>query len=201
MTDQYGTPFSQADQASALSDATAAGQPYFDALKAKDRADAEASMAKQQSDYAAYQDTSAANFQQDKSQLDQTAANQGVLFSGGRAQKNQLLQKSYESDQASKLGALGANVGNTARDFQYKYGNDAANGLSQYYQAGQNAYNPNVATGGATTGGLSSVYNVGNNNFQGTEVNSAKAAAQTRAAGLLWNKGNKIVPLGYKNQY
>ena len=201
MTDQYGTPFSQADQASALSDATAATQPYYTAEQANDTASTASTLAKTQTDYNNANTTAAANFQQDKTNLDQTAATNGVLFSGGRAQKNQNLANSYNTDASSRLSAYTNTVGNTARDFQYKYGNDAANGLSSYYNAGTNNYNANVANGGATTGSLSSVYNVGANNFQGTEINAAKAAAQQRAAGLLWNKGNKIVPLGYKNQY
>ena len=201
MTDAYGQPFSSADQAAALSSATAATQPYYAAEQANDTGAATSTLAKGQTDYNNANTTAAANFQNDKTNLDSTAATQGVLFSGGRAQKNQLLANSYNTDQSTRTAAYTNAVGNTARDFQYKYGNDAANSLSQYYNAGQNNYNANVAQGGATSGSLSSIYSPGNFNFQGTEVNAAKTAAQQRAAGLLWNKGNKIVPLGYKNQY
>lgn len=201
LQDAYGTPFSGADQAAALNQATQAGQPYFEAQKQKAMEDAAASLANQQAQYGNYQQTQKAQFEADKAAADQAAADQGVLFSGGRVQKLQNLGSAYATDQASKLATLGYNVGNTARDFQYKYGGDAANSLSKYYSAGGNVYNPNVATGGVTNQGLSSIYNPNAYNFQGTEVNAAKAAAQQRAAGLLWNKGNKIVPLGYKNQY
>jgi hypothetical protein len=201
LQDAYGTPFSGADQAAAVNQATQEGQPFFEAQKQKAMQDAAASLANEQSQYGAYQANQARQFQADKQTQDQTAASQGVLFSGGRAQKLANLGATYTTDQAAKLAQLGANVGQTARDFQYKYGNDAAQNLSQYYTAGGNVYNPNVAQGGATQGALSSIYNPGASNFQGTEVNAAKAAAQQRAAGLLWNKGNKILPLGYKNQY
>ena len=200
MTDQYGQPFSAADQAAALEQATAAGQPYFDAMKSKDQLDTEAALAAKQQEFQTYQDTAATNFETEKATQDQTAANQGVLFSGGRAQKLQNLQNTYEKAQASKLGTLGADIGNPARDFQYKYGNESANNLSKYYLASGNTYNPNVATGGVGKSALSSVYNP-TGNFQGTAVNTAKAEAQKRAAGLLWNKGNKLLSTGYNNKY
>jgi hypothetical protein len=201
MTDMYGTPFSQEDQTQAMNDASAALDPYYAAETQKDTQDAEASMAKSQADYQNYLQTSGQNFQADKIKQDQNAADQGVLFSGGRKQKEQNLQNAYSTDNASKLADLTANVGNAARDYQYKYGNSNANNLSKYYSAGQNTYNAGVATGGVGNAGLSNIYNVGSSNFQGTNINSAKAAKETRAAGLLWNKGNKLVSSGLNNQY
>lgn len=200
-TDQYGQPFSNADQQAALRAAEAAGQGAFDEQKRKDQQDAEATLANQKTQYEAYLNKSQSDFQGDKTKLDQSAADQGVLFSGGRVQKLNNLKSSYEADQAGKLSSLGYNTGNTARDFQYKYGNNAAGPLSQYYQAGSNAYNPNVATGGATSGGLSSIYSPSSSDFYGTEVKKQKVNANQYAAGLLWNKGNKIVPGGYQNKY
>ena len=201
MKDSYGTPFSAADQGAAVNDATAAGKPYFEAEKAKDQADTAASLGGDIRSFDAYQKTAAANFQDAKTEQDTNAAEKGVLFSGGRVQKLNRLGSEYSADLAAKKSALGEKVGNTSRDFQYKYGNEAANNLSEYYSAGGSSYNPHVASGGVSSTGLSSIYNPGAYNFQGTKVNAAKAAAQQRAAGLLWNKGNKIVPLGYKNQY
>jgi hypothetical protein len=81
------------------------------------------------------------------------------------------------------------------QDFSYKYGGNAGQGLSSYYNLGGNVYNPNVATGGVGSSGLSNVYNAGTNNYQGTVVNANKAAVQQRTAGLLWNKGNKMLPI------
>jgi hypothetical protein len=201
MTDMYGTPFSQTDQTQAMSDASAALDPYYQAETQKDTQDAEASMAKSQADYQNYLQTSGQNFQADKTKQDQNAADQGVLFSGGRIQKQQNLQNAYSTDNASKLADLTASVGNAARDYQYKYGNNNANNLSKYYSAGKNTYNAGVATGGVGNSGMSSIYNTGSSNFQGTNINAAKAAKEQRAAGLLWNKGNKLVSSGLNNQY
>lgn len=201
MENIYGTPFSQADQQQAVADASAALDPYYKAETQKDTQDAEAAMAKSQADYQNYLQTAGQNFQADKTKQDQSAADQGVLFSGGRAQKLQNLQNAYQTEGANKLSDLTSSVGNTARDYQYKYGNQNANNLSKYFTAGSNTYNPNVATGGVGSTGLSNIYNVGASNFQGTNINAANAAKQQRAAGLLWNKGNKLVSTGVKNQY
>ena len=201
MTNNYGTPFTTDDQQKAMQEASSALDPYYAAETQKDTQDAESSMAKSQADYQNYLQTAGQNFQADKTKQDQTAADNGVLFSGGRAQKLQTLQNTYATDNASKLSDLTSNIGNTARDYQYKYGNQNANNLSKYFSAGSNSYNPNVATGGVGSTGLSNIYNVGASNFQGTNINAANAAKQSRAAGLLWNKGNKLVSTGIKNQY
>lgn len=201
MTNSYGTPFSQADQQQAMADASSALDPYYAAETQKDTQDAESAMAKSQTDYQTYLQTAGQNFQADKTKQDQEAADKGVLFSGGRAQKLQNLQSAYQTDNASKLSDLTSNIGNTARDYQYNYGDKNANNLSKYYTANSNTYNPNVATGGVGSTGLSNIYNVGASNNQGTNINAANAAKQSRAAGLLWNKGNKLVSTGYKNQY
>jgi hypothetical protein len=142
----------------------------------------------------------AAKFQEEKTTADQAAANQGVLFSGGRVQKLQNLGETYSTEGAYQKASAANAIGNTARDYQYKYGNEAANNLSQYYKLGGNVYNPTVATGGATPTGLSSVYQPSESTFQGTRINEAKTEAQKRAAGLLWNKTNKLVG-GYKNLF
>ena len=92
-------------------------------------------------------------------------------------------------------------MGNTARDYQYQYGNDAANDLSQYYKLGSNTFNANKATGGVSSGGLSSIYNPNDFNFQGTQTASRLANANQRATAKLWNKGNKLLASGYNNQY
>jgi hypothetical protein len=201
MENSYGTPFSQADQQQAMAEASSALDPYYAAETQKDTQDAESAMAKSQNDYQTYLQTAGQSFQEDKTKLDQNSADQGVLFSGGRKQKEQNLQNAYQTEGANKLATLTSNVGNTARDYQYKYGNNNANNLSKYFTAGTNTYNPNVATGGVGSSGLSSIYNVGASNYQGTNINAANAAKQSRAAGLLWNKGNKLVSTGYKNQY
>jgi hypothetical protein len=201
LVNQYGQPFSLEDQQDALAQAEEDNKLYYEALQSKETADAEASLAQKQADYQNYLLTSGQKFQEDKTGLDQTAANQGVLFSGGRKQKEETLQKTYEQEQAYKQDSLGRDISNTARDYQYKYGNDAAKGLSQYYKLGGNTYNANVAQGGVSSGGLSSIYNPSQYNYQGTVNVERKAAAQKRAAGYLWNKGNKLLSTSYNNQY
>jgi len=201
LVNQFGQPFSLEDQQAALKQAEEDNKLYFDALKAKETADTEASLAQKQADFQNFLLTSGEKFAEDKTAADQTAANRGVLFSGGRVQKEKNLQKSYEADQAYKQASLGRDISSTARDYQYKYGNDAAKGLSQYYKLGANTYNPNVATGGVGSSGLSSIYKPSQYDFQGTQNVAQKTAAQQRAAGLLWNKGNKLLATGYNNQY
>ncbi len=200
LVNAQGQPFSAADQASALSDATAAVSPYYQAEQAKETADTQAALQSKQDAFAKYQTEQAAQFQTDKTTQDQTAANNGVLFSGGRVQKLQQLGSTYQANNDYQRNSTASDIGGIARDFGYKYGDNAANGLSSYYNLGGNTYNPNVATGGVGSSGLSSIYNA-NKGFQGTEVNAAKTAAQVRAASLLANKGNKLTASGYQNQF
>lgn len=200
IVNQFGQPFSLQEQQDALAQAEKDTAAFYAAQKEKDTADVTAAMADKQR---AYQESLVAGgekFAADKTTLDQNAANQGVLFSGSRAQKEQQLQTAYERDQASKLAHLSSDIGSTARDYQYKYGNDSAGGLSSMYQAGSNVYNPKVATGGVSSGSLSSIYNPGAYNFQGTDLAERKAAANKRAAGLLANRGNKLLSTGYNTQ-
>jgi murein L,D-transpeptidase YcbB/YkuD len=201
ITDANGMPFSAEDQHAALVQADADTKLYYEALQQKETADSEAALAAKQADYQDYLLKSGQNFQEDKATADQTAANQGVLFSGGRVQKEKNLQRSYEQDQATKLRNTTADIGSIASEYQYKYGNDSANSLSKYYNLGGNTFNANTATGGVGSTGLSSVYNPNKFNYQGTQNVARKTAANTRAAGLLWNKGNKLLASGYNNQY
>lgn len=200
LVNAQGKPFSAADQQAAVAQATADLSPYYQAEQKKETADTDATLAAKKAAYDKYVADQATNFQTDKAAQDQTAANNGVLFSGGRAQKLKQLGEAYSSNNAYKKASVGADIGQTARDFGYKYGDAAANSLGSYYSLGGNTYNPNVATGGVSGSGLSSIYNA-NQGFQGTQINAAKAAAQKRAAGLLANQGNKLVASGYTNQF
>lgn len=195
-----GQPFSTADQGAAVAEAEAALAPGYEATKKYDTATTEDILKGKQSDYQNWLDTQGTAFQKEKTTLDQNAAEQGVLFSGGRAQKEQALGDVYNKNMEYKRASVGSDIAGTARDYQYKYGDSSAPKLSQYYNLGSNVYNPNVATGGVTTGNLSSVYTP-TTGYQGTAEVAKKAAAQTRAAGLLWNKGNKLLSTGYKNQF
>ncbi len=201
LLNDQGKPFSQAEQEIAFQQSEQALAPGFNIAKQKETADVSSGLEQQQLEYEKYLADQADAFQEDKSKLDQSAAEQGVLFSGGRAQKEKSLAGTYGRDQAYTAAKAGLNIGDTARDYQSKYGDKAASGLSKYYNLGANTYNPNVATGGVGKGTLSSIYNPSGLGYQGSEVVSNKAAAQKRAAGLLWNKGNKLVASGFNNQY
>lgn len=200
IVNQYGQPFSLEEQKKAMEEAEKDTEEYFRQEKEKDLADTEATIKEKQRQFQDYLITSGESFEEDKSKADQTAANQGVLFSGSRVQKENDLKTRYERDQASKRAAVGADIGSTVRGFQYNYGDDAIGGLSDFYRLGENVYNPKVATGGVSTGSLSSVYDPNKYSFQGTKVVEKKAAASTRAAKLLANRGNKLLSSGYLNQ-
>lgn len=196
-----GQPFNAKDQTDALAQATEDNRAFYEAQQQNDTVAAQNALAQKQADYQDYLIKQGDQFQTDKTQLDQNAANTGMLFSSGRVQKEQKLQNSYSQAQSSKLASLGRDVGSTANDFQYKYGQNAANGLSQYYNAGGNTYNANVATGGVGSQGLSSIYNPSQYNYGGGTISGEQARVnRERASRLLWNKGNKLLSTGYTNQ-
>lgn len=197
-----GKPFSQADQEAALEKSRAALAPGFEATKSYDTQKEEDTLAGKNLDYERGLATDKTNFETDKNTLDENAASKGVLFSGGRYQREKKLQDAYQSKSDYARSGAASVMGGLARDYQYKYGNDAAKApsLSQYYQLGGNSYNANVARGGVTRTPLSQIYNPDNSNFQGTAVNANRAAGQVRAAALLANKGNKLLASGYNNQ-
>lgn len=200
LVDTTGKPFSVNDQRAAVAEAEKAISPYYTAQETKDTQDTTAALDQKQRDYQSFLNTQGENFQADKTTLDQSAADRGVLFSGGRVQKEKQLQESYARAGEEKKASVGADIGSTARDFGYKYGDQAAQGLGSFFNLGGNTYDAKKATGGITPTGLSGVYNA-NQGFQGTVKNTAKAEAQKRAAGLLYNKGNKLIASGYNNQY
>lgn len=201
ITDSQGMPFSVADQQKALAQAEEDSKLYYEALQAKETADTEATLAQKQADYQQYLLNSGQQFEQDKIKADQSAADRGVLFSGGRVQKEKNMEKAYSQDQAYKFGNYSRDIASTAQDYQYKYGNSAANNLKDYYKLGGNTYNANVARNGVGSSGLSSVYKPKSYDYQGTRNTERSAVANQRAAGLLWNKGNKLLATGYNNKY
>lgn len=201
LLDWQGKPFSVEDQQAALAKGMEDNRLYYEAMQNKDKADAEAALAKKQADYQDYLIKAGQDFQTDKSTSDQQAADTGVLFSGSRVQKEKNLARAYGQEQAANLRNTSADIGNTARDFQYKYGNKAATGLNQYYNLGSNTYNPSTAQGGVTSNQLSSIYSPATYDYQGTKNTERSAEANKRAAGYLWNKGNKLLATGSNNQY
>ncbi len=195
-----GMPFSEEDQAKAYKDAMNVLDPYYIARQQYDMANTSDILKQKQAGYNNFLRTSSNNFIDRKNTLDENAANRGVLFSGGRVQKEKDLANNFSSNQALKKSAYGSDISNTLRGFQYKYGNNSLGGLSNYYKLGGNTYNPNVARNEVNSSGLSSIYNPNSYNFQGTVNNEKKAYAQERAAAKLKNMANRIVPFGYKNK-
>jgi hypothetical protein len=203
MANPTGIPYNAAQEAADYAAADKALAMGYEQDQAKGTADTAAELAYRQATYANDESKAGAAFQSDKTKLDQAAADNGVLFSGGRAQKLQALQSGYSADAAQRRAALEYNTGNTMRDYQYKYGNDAAQapGLSQYYQSASNTYNPNVASGGVGKSGLSSIYSPTANNYYGTNRTKRASEASADAALMLKNRSNKLFPnTGYKTQ-
>lgn len=199
VTSLSGKPFTDAQQQAAVASATSALAPAYNATKEYDTENTEDALSKDASTYAASQKADAEQFTADKNTQDLNAANNGVLYSGGRAQKLQQLSGDYTArDTAARATATDAMTG-TARDYAYAYGSPEAGKLSDYYSLpGGQAYNANVA-GGKTTKSptLSAVYSPYNYNYQGTKPAAQSAAVQTRAAGLLANTANKMSLNGY----
>lgn len=192
MVGPSGVPFSFQDQQAAEAKGWADVEGAYKAQQDYEQKQSESALQQKQADYQQYLITQGDKFQQEKGTLDQKAAEQGVLFSGMRKQKEANLQKTYEQEQSYKQGTVGRDITQTGQDYAYKYGSPAAKGLSQYYNLGSNTYNPNVASGGVGSGGLSSVYSATNPLYQGTITNQYKAAGQQRAANSLANKGYKL---------
>jgi hypothetical protein len=202
LRNESGKPFSNLDQANAMSEAEKALAPGFEAEKRFDTAKTEEDLRAEKSKFDNFLSEERTAFGEDKTTLDQNAADQGVLFSGGRKEKEKRLADAYSSNLAKNLETTTSSIGNIARGYQYDYGDEAAQSptLSKYYQLGGNVYNPNMARGGATSTGLSSIYSGQGYNFQGKKVNTNKANANVRAASLLSNRGNKLLSTGYQNQ-
>lgn len=201
LTDFTGQPFSPQDQQNALYEAENELKDYYKAIEEKETADTEEALRAKKESYQNYLLSSGDKFEQDKKTLDQEAASKGVLFSGSREQKERNLKNQYEQEQAEKQANTAYDIGSIARNFQYKYGNNTAGNLSDYYSLGENKFNPNVATGGVSSGKLSSIYDPNKYNFQGTQLAEKTAAAADRAANKLWNRGNKLMSTGYLNKF
>lgn len=197
-----GKPFTKEQQQAAVTAAEKALNPAYKAQEAYDLSVTEDSLRNQREGYDQFRDSEEIAFGKDKNTLDQNAADQGILFSGSRFQKLKDLRSTYEDRDRIQRDIVADNVRSTARSHQYKYGDKSARGLRDYYELpGAATYNPNVAGGKVGGGGLTSLYNTRDFNFQGTAPVAQKAAVQTRAASLLGNQANKLSSVGYKTQY
>lgn len=196
-----GKPFGEESMQEAIARAEADLAPGYNAQEQYDTANVASGLEGAQDQYGQFLNTEAENFQAEKEQQDQNAADQGILFSGSRYQKLNNLSNKYDQRQKDQLTNLGRSVGNTARDYQYKYGDQAASKLSDYYNYGGQNYNANVAGGKVTNKPtLSSVYNPNQYNFAGTIPSANKAQAYSNASLLQKNKANKLVTGGYNTR-
>jgi hypothetical protein len=197
-----GKPFTAAQQQEAFRTAERALNPGFKAQTAFDTAVVEDTLQQQQQGLQEFRDSEAEAFSDEKEIMDTNAANQGILFTGARLQKQRDLRNNYQDRDRIQQRTVGDNIRSTARNFQYSYGDSAARGLRDAYKVpGQPQFNANVAKGEVKTSpSISSMYNTNDFKFQGTTPVSQKASIQTRAASLLGNKANKLSLGGYKNK-
>lgn len=189
-----GKPFTDQQQQAAVEQSKTALAPAYEAAKAYDTSNATDTITGEANALASTEAADAKQFGLDKNALDQNAADNGVLFSGSRVQKQNNLATSYAArDTAARL-ASADRVRGTLKDYQYGYGNGAVAPLvSAYTPPGAPTYNAGVAGGKVTPSRtLSAVYDPTQFNFQGTKPVAQTTAIQTRAATLLANKANKL---------
>lgn len=203
VVDLTGKPFTNKQKDEAVAASQKALDPAFKAQTTYDRDTVEQSLNSEAQGFDQFLKDEGKQFGQDKDTLDSNAADQGVLFAGSRVQKLNDLRNTYADRQAIERRNVGNRIQSTGRNYHYAYGDDNTRKISDLFKlsSGQN-YNPNVA-GGKTSpiGGMSSMYNSGNFKYQGTIPVSQKAAVQTRAAGLLTNRANKLTSTGYNNKF
>ena len=198
-----GLPFSIDEQQKALARAQDDIKAGYETIQRKATDDAETKLAQGQDDYQNFLLNQGNEFRIDKAKLDQQSADRGVLFSGSRLQKQRNLEKTYNDNQAYAERAQARNINNTASDYQSKYGDKAARGLSQYYQVrGGNTFNSSVARGGVGTSGISSIYNTGAEGGYGigSVGKDRQTQANIRAGHYLKNRSNQLSSSGYNNQ-
>jgi len=200
--DTYGKPFSDLIQQEAVQDAQNALDPRFNVDKEYTTQNTEDALRQNQYNYNNTLEDQADQFEADKTQLDQNAANQGVLFSGARDQKERKLANIYKTNQDRLSQGYQDDTKNLTKNLQYQYGDNAvgSNRLSQYYGSGRNTFNPKVAREGAQRSSLSQTYQPKETGFAGSAVTAHGANVQSRASGLLRNKANKLFNTGYANQ-
>jgi hypothetical protein len=203
VSDVTGKPFSAKMQRQAETQAERALAPGFREQQSYDEATVRDDLAQQQGQFGSFLQSEARTFGQNKEALDQSAVDNGVLFAGSRYEKERDLKNVYQQRQAAERSQVASNIGATARDYQYQYGNQGANRLSDMYRLGSgNTFNPNVAGGQVKQQqAISDVYSPDQFKFQGRQNVANKAAVQTRATGLLSNQANKLSMQGYNRKY
>lgn len=204
VTDLSGKPFTDEQQKAAVAKAEEVLAPAYKATEAYDKAGVVDTLKTAQNGFGDFQDAERKNFISDKASLDQSAADNGVLFSGARTQKLNDLRTTYADRERIQRENVASGLRSNARAYQYNYGDEAAKGLSDMYRLpGSTTFNTGVPGGGVTSnpGSISSVYSPSEFNFQGVKPVAQKAAVQTRAAGQLANRANKLTLSGYASKF
>lgn len=204
ITSLTGQPFTPEQQQSAVAEATKTLDPAYKAATQYDTEGTQDTLQKNQDQLGDFETDQAKQFTKDKDTLDQSASDNGVLFSGARVQKNNDLRTTYETaDMRARRNANEA--ANTAgRNYAYAYGdNNIPRSISDLYSLpGATSYNANVAHGAETPSTtLSAAYTPGPVTYQGTKPVAQQTAIQTRAAGLLANRANKMSLSGYATKF
>jgi len=195
IVDITGQPFTKKQQRAAVAEAERVFNPGFKAQAAFDQSVVEDTLRGQQEDFGQFQQAEEQMFGDQKDQLDNSAADQGVLFSGSRLQKQNDLRNTFQDREAIQRGRTQDNIRTTARNNQFARGDKNARGLSDFYDLpGQSQFNAGVAGGQVSQSGLSSAYNPSEFNFQGTRNVANTAAVQQRAANTLTNTARKKIP-------
>jgi CheY-like chemotaxis protein len=199
VTDYTGKPFSDAQQQAAVREAERVLGPAFKAAESYDRAVVDDTLRQEGEAFQDFRRDEARDFRDAKQSLDQSAADQGVLFSGARLQKQNDLREIYSQREATQRRNVADRIASTARGYQYEHGNDAADRLSARYRLPvASRFDAGVAGGKVTPGRtLASAYDTGAYKFQGTKPVAQQAAVQTRAAGQLAARANKLSLSGY----
>lgn len=191
-----GKPFTDEQQQAAVSEAEKVLGPAYQEGAALDKSQAADTVAGAEKGFLQSQTNDRRQFGKDKETLDENAADQGVLFAGSRLQKQNDLRTTYQDRETAARDSAVNSARTALRGYQYNYGDDAAKSLSDAYKLpGTSTFS--TATGGVTPGKtLTSLYDPGEFNFQGTKPVAQQAAVQTRAATQLANKANKLTLSG-----
>lgn len=195
--DYSGMPFTAQEAQNVLSQQMAKLEPFYAEQKEKATLDLKDSMGLLKSQFDDYLTGSKEQFIDDKKGQDVNAANQGVLFSTGRAQKLNSLKGAYDRDQEAKRRDVSNRITGMARDYQYNFGNSAMSGLNDYFKLGSQNFDAMTPGGSVSSGGISSFYNPSSANFYGRVNTERETNAKTRASSVLNARARKLLPRNY----
>lgn len=203
VVDLTGKPFTREQQQKAVSEAEKVLAPAYKEGESYDRSVTEDTLRAEQEGFKEFQKTEERDFGDMKDSQDQASADQGILFTGSRAEKLNDLRNTFEDRQRIARQQSTERTRQTMRNYQYDYGGDAAKGLRDMYKLpGASGYDANVAGGMVRRSPtLSAVYDPKEFDFQGRKPVAQKAAVQTRAASQLANTANKLTLGGYANKF